>query len=436
MISNAFIINKRYIFFIWVLWATHLTHLTEAASTPDLGIECKIFDVGQGNGTAIRDRTTGKTLIVDAGHSPPGKETVDALSGIFSEFVGISRAKPICIVISHPDLDHMNVVTCFLKENSAALSNVSITLYLGGPLTEYLRKQHGKEFLATVLEMISMFRTADFNVFSLSHEVSLDKPTLDSLLKGSITVGSSGSLPRPFFMNVVLPEFIDVSRDLIPVILCGNASHGHTDADLLSMKNLTDIKGVSQDPSEEGNNNSAVVKVSYKKRNLIFTGDIEGKGTHRMLESVPEHHPCLEADILMASHHGSETEDANHPLWVLRTKPQYIIVSAGDTEFLHPRFSTLFTFASVLKFFGRSTSSLHPVSFFDRGGGATGIPVGIAGYFNSVPLPVVLEPIDYRGSPYLRITVQSELPLYSTHSSGTITINIKNDGELGLVPEK
>ena len=176
-------------------------------------------------------------------------------------------------------------------------------------------------------------------------------------------------------------------------------------------------------------------KVSYKKRNLIFTGDIEGKGTHRMLESVPEDHPCLEADVLMASHHGSETEDANHPLWVLRTKPQYIIVSAGDTEFLHPRFSTLFTFASVLKFFRRSASTPHSFSFFDRGRGARGVPVGIEQYFNSVSSPV-LEPIVYRDSPYLRITVQSALPLYSTRSSGTITINIENDGELDLVPEK
>jgi len=433
-----------------------------AIAALDLGIDCKIFDVGQGNGVAVKDRSSGRRLIIDAGHTPwNAAGPIEGLAKSFFDFVNSAPFESICIVISHPDADHMNVVIKFLEANSLALRDVHLSIYFGGPLNEYLftkkegayqKFKLGHDLLTRVTELLETPRnpTKPIKVHFLSHALYSG-----SILKTLLSLNNIDDLSRfiqktqrPFFMNVRIPEFQEDGR-LSSIILAANASHEASHYDLMGIKNLTDIHPIAgHSLSTETNNNSAVVKVSYRGKSIIVPGDIEGSGTTRMLLSVLHppvfvpgpvvvgHAPqgdILKADVLVASHHGAETERANDPLWALHTGPSWIVVSAGkNLGYLHPRFSSVFTFGAVLK----TKTQMPPHSFacFDRGKTIRSSEEPIKNYFNAAAIAMADPGL---GNQNTEITLtDTTLPLYSTYSSGTITIKILSDGTLALDTEK
>lgn len=84
------------------------------------------------------------------------------------------------------------------------------------------------------------------------------------------------------------------------------------------------------DPGYGANDNSLVVRLSYGKRRILFTGDVESHGERHLLERGD-----LGADVLKVAHHGSATSSCMALLRAIG--PKLAIVSAGaDNPFGHP----------------------------------------------------------------------------------------------------
>ncbi len=85
------------------------------------------------------------------------------------------------------------------------------------------------------------------------------------------------------------------------------------------------------DEYDEENNSSLVLRIGYKGRYLLFTGDIEEEAMED-LNNIPS---FLKADILKIPHHGSSV--SANPDFFENVKPRISIISADrDNPFGHP----------------------------------------------------------------------------------------------------
>ncbi|VFU15518.1 ComEC family competence protein (fragment) [anaerobic digester metagenome] len=83
------------------------------------------------------------------------------------------------------------------------------------------------------------------------------------------------------------------------------------------------------------NNISLVLKLTYKDRAFLFTGDVELEAQRKLLERGEE----LEADVLKMPHHGSRTL---LPELVQQVQPEIAVIQVGaHNTFGHPAPSTL-----------------------------------------------------------------------------------------------
>ena len=83
----------------------------------------------------------------------------------------------------------------------------------------------------------------------------------------------------------------------------------------------------------EGNNDSLVLKLSYKGFTALFTGDLEEAGENVLVKDrVAE---IANMTVLKAGHHGSKTSSSE--LFIETVNPQLVIFSAGEgNRFGHP----------------------------------------------------------------------------------------------------
>lgn len=90
------------------------------------------------------------------------------------------------------------------------------------------------------------------------------------------------------------------------------------------------------------NRRSAVLWLSYGKFLLLDPGDAEGDTEAQALANMKAARldPLAKrraATVLLASHHGSDTRGSNSDDWIDRTKPRFVLVSAGDpASYGHP----------------------------------------------------------------------------------------------------
>lgn len=76
------------------------------------------------------------------------------------------------------------------------------------------------------------------------------------------------------------------------------------------------------------NNYSAVIKIKYKNKTFLFTGDAETKSENEITENV-------KADVIKIGHHGSDTSSGES--FVNKVKPEYAIISVGNNnKYDHP----------------------------------------------------------------------------------------------------
>lgn len=84
---------------------------------------------------------------------------------------------------------------------------------------------------------------------------------------------------------------------------------------------------------EDSNESSQVLHVSWKGFDLLFTGDVEGEGEKRILESLQESETTWE--VLKVAHHGSANSTGENFLQCV--KPQKAVISCGkDNSYGHP----------------------------------------------------------------------------------------------------
>jgi competence protein ComEC len=78
-----------------------------------------------------------------------------------------------------------------------------------------------------------------------------------------------------------------------------------------------------------GNNGSCVLKVGNGRNSVLLTGDIEKQGERALLE----HHAPLQADVLVAPHHGSKTSSSRD--FIEKVNPRWVVYSAGFLNRFH-----------------------------------------------------------------------------------------------------
>lgn len=83
------------------------------------------------------------------------------------------------------------------------------------------------------------------------------------------------------------------------------------------------------------NNNSLVMKLSYRKVSFLFCGDIEDNAASSLLRGEA----ALEAAVLLVPHHGGFMEPLSG--FVRAVRPEHAVISVGTNSFGHPRPETL-----------------------------------------------------------------------------------------------
>jgi competence protein ComEC len=79
------------------------------------------------------------------------------------------------------------------------------------------------------------------------------------------------------------------------------------------------------------NDSSVVLRLDYRERSFLFTGDIQRKGEDEMIAAGES----LNIDVLQAPHHGSNTSASQELLD--HTTPRVVVISAGrDNRYNHP----------------------------------------------------------------------------------------------------
>lgn len=103
---------------------------------------------------------------------------------------------------------------------------------------------------------------------------------------------------------------------------------------VLDTENL-DIEILSPDSSKEKeiNNLSAIIKITYKENEFLFTGDVEQDRERKIKGDVS-------ADVLKVAHHGSKTSSSAE--FLNKVNPEYAIISVGkNNSYGHPHYEVI-----------------------------------------------------------------------------------------------
>lgn len=91
---------------------------------------------------------------------------------------------------------------------------------------------------------------------------------------------------------------------------------------------------------ETGNSASLVLALRYGDFDMLFTGDVEGKGEKRLVDHLQREYSECVWDVLKTAHHGSGNSTTEE--FLKTAAPQYAFISAGKNNFYgHPHKETL-----------------------------------------------------------------------------------------------
>lgn len=98
------------------------------------------------------------------------------------------------------------------------------------------------------------------------------------------------------------------------------------------------LLGPVSDYSDDLNNTSIVLRLTFGKTSFMFTGDAEKKAEQDMLAKFPASY--FRADVLKLGHHGSSTSTSDE--WFFAVSPEYAVISCGkNNDYGHPHRETL-----------------------------------------------------------------------------------------------
>lgn len=390
-------------------------HIVVAAAPADLGIECTVLNVGQGSAAVIRDKQTNKTFIVDAGCG----QLNDILLTRFKNAVFASKKpfrKLAGILISHSDDDHVKLLATLIKNNSSLLKSQNrlvknkVAAYLGSPYTGYLKTDSSNYANRCLKALIDVKSTIHF----LSHVID-PKDCAKTPFPG----GSSPA-PRPFFMNVLIPEFTDNSRNLLTIIMAANASHTVSKfvGTIANPGMLTDAVDSTASLAGGTNDNGAMLKLTHNGKSVVFPGDIDGKGTDALLRDATDADSFISTNFLLAAHHGAASGETNNIAWLLMSSPQSIYISAGEHKgHKHPRLTSVASMASIL-ILETNRVPEHWIQVYSEGAAHLKDNAKLKKLFDAAAIQEKSP-----NSGWLRI--KTKLPIFTTPDSKDIIFDIK-----------
>lgn len=157
-----------------------------------------------------------------------------------------------------------------------------------------------------------------------------------------------GGLPRVIesfeIKNVILPQLSEINTPTTPTyerlltvvkksgakVIAAKPAAAYT----LGESKFTVLAPMIQD--EELNNMSVVLRLTYRQRSFLFTGDAETAVEEQILEKQYD----VSCDVLKLGHHGSSS--SNSATFVSAAAPQYAIAECGyQNSYGHPHRETV-----------------------------------------------------------------------------------------------
>ncbi|MNW48061.1 ComEC family competence protein [compost metagenome] len=83
--------------------------------------------------------------------------------------------------------------------------------------------------------------------------------------------------------------------------------------------------------SDDKNNMSAVIKLTYGSTTYLLTGDAERESEQDMISSGVD----LHADVMLVGHHGSKSSTS--PAFLKKVGPKYAVIQVGENTYGHPK---------------------------------------------------------------------------------------------------
>lgn len=227
---------------------------------PQTALKITVLSVGQGD-SLVLEFPNRRVMVVDAG--PAGGNGHDAGRSVVTPFLrSLGVAKIDWLVLSHAHPDHSGGIPSLLREFSVGELWIAPLPNCGG--TRRLEREHAAA-----------------------------KAVLAQL----------GQLAEKRNVSVLPPRSMTVGEAAVEVL---------------------DAKPPGDDrPCRDLNNDSTVLRVSYKNKALLLTGDIEAARE----EELQKGGATLRADVLKAPHHCSRTSST--PIFLQAVLPQIVLCSVG-----------------------------------------------------------------------------------------------------------
>lgn len=236
-----------------------------------------MLDVGQGDSIFIRG-PEGKKYLIDGGSidvKDVGKYRIES----FLKYQGVKRLD--YVFVSHGDEDHINGIAEMIE-----------------------RKEIGVEIGTIVLPAQTVWDEKMSN---------FAKNAIDNHVKVVVIKPGQSQKEGELSLTCILPD--DEPG--------GSASNENE---------------LENEVSETGNASSMVIALAYRSFDMLFTGDIEGKGEEALIEVLKGDGEAFE--VLKVSHHGSKNSSAEELLQII--KPKVSLISAGrENRYGHPHQETL-----------------------------------------------------------------------------------------------
>lgn len=154
-------------------------------------------------------------------------------------------------------------------------------------------------------------------------------------------------------MPKIIEEF-EISKFIMPELTINDISTSRSYEKLLKALKNKNLNAVPPSPGSEFklgeltiqtfapikqyeniNNNSVVVKVTFKNKSFLFTGDAEKEAESDMINSGVN----LSADVLKVGHHGSKT--STNAAFLNHVDPSYAVICVGEDRYNLPKKATI-----------------------------------------------------------------------------------------------
>ena len=414
-----------FLLFVGNLYAVDKECFSRLSLTRLKNVSVCVKAVGQGSGTIVHNHENDYHLVVDLGSS---SDAPAGLGGGLSEEFGFSETAndmpfandSIVVITSHSDQDHINLFKEVFGLNQSLLNRVGKVI-LGDYFGNYFRLntegkpvQETRDFIKDFILRVPNYQS---KLLSLSHENVEHLNFMQMLSDLNVEVlGYQGfiprySVPRKCFFEDDQPgeiEFLGINP--------------------------------GQEPSKikDTNANSAVVRLLINGHNILIMGDATGYTTDRILGSITDP-SILKADLLIASHHGADNEDANHITWAAVTSPKCVTISHGfNSGYGHPTLTAVANFMVTgvseereslphvlsVNIFNQRVTELkgkERKEIWDRKG-----PLLLNLRPSIFGLSLIGLDVDHEGW----FLYSTSKPIYGTGTSGDLTYVISKDGQL------